>query len=70
MHYRFVFSHLFSYRANSYWFFVPICAPFLGAVVGVLVYQLMVGCQVEEAGAKPEERRVEAQTVKLINVTA
>jgi len=35
------------HSANSYWSFVPIFAPFIGAVFGVMVYQLMVGCHVE-----------------------
>lgn len=37
----------FTHSANTYWFFVPICAPFLGAVVGVLMYQLMIGYHLE-----------------------
>uniref|UniRef100_UPI0037E9327C aquaporin-3-like n=1 Tax=Semicossyphus pulcher TaxID=241346 RepID=UPI0037E9327C len=35
------------FTANTYWFFVPMCAPFLGAVVGVLMYQLMIGYHLE-----------------------
>lgn len=54
----FFFSNSFPFRANTYWFFVPICAPFLGAVVGVLVYQLMIGYHLErevEGRQKTEE---------------
>uniref|UniRef100_A0A672IMG5 Aquaporin-3 n=1 Tax=Salarias fasciatus TaxID=181472 RepID=A0A672IMG5_SALFA len=47
------------FTANTYWFLVPTCAPFLGAVVGVLVYQLMIGChraEVKEMSKEEEER--------------
>ncbi|KAJ8414952.1 hypothetical protein AAFF_G00024750 [Aldrovandia affinis] len=57
------------FTAKSYWFFVPIFAPFLGAIVGVLVYQLMVGFHVEgEAREKEEEQ--EEERIKLSNVTS
>ncbi|CAL8406204.1 unnamed protein product [Arctogadus glacialis] len=32
---------------KGYWFLVPLFAPFLGAVQGVVVYQLMVGYNME-----------------------
>ncbi|KAM9820343.1 aquaporin-3-like [Neosynchiropus ocellatus] len=35
------------FTVNSYWFLVPICAPFLGALVGVMMYQLMIGYHLE-----------------------
>ncbi|KAF3849377.1 hypothetical protein F7725_015874 [Dissostichus mawsoni] len=45
-------------RANTYWFFVPLCAPFLGAAVGVLIYQLLIGYHLEgEVQKKQEEER-------------
>ncbi|XP_076853768.1 aquaporin-3a [Brachyhypopomus gauderio] len=54
------------FTANDYWFLVPIFAPFLGTVVGVLVYQLMVGWHVEgEARAK---RKVAEDNVKLNDI--
>uniref|UniRef100_A0A8C7N7B8 Aquaporin 3b n=1 Tax=Oncorhynchus kisutch TaxID=8019 RepID=A0A8C7N7B8_ONCKI len=53
-------------RAYSYWFFVPIFAPFIGVVVGMTVYQLMVGYHVEgEAREKREEEEKEEQEVML-----
>uniref|UniRef100_A0AAR2IX08 Aquaporin-3 n=1 Tax=Pygocentrus nattereri TaxID=42514 RepID=A0AAR2IX08_PYGNA len=57
--------------ANDYWFFVPIFAPFFGTVVGVLVYQLMVGFHVEgEARDRGEAvAREEKDRLKLSNVT-
>ena len=55
-----------SHRANAYWFFVPIFAPFIGAVLGVMVYQLMVGYHVEgEAREKKEEEEKEEQDERL-----
>ncbi|XP_041666816.1 aquaporin-3-like [Cheilinus undulatus] len=51
------------FTANTYWFFVPVCAPFLGAVVGVLIYQLLVGyhlgAEVQEEQKKEEEEEEE-----------
>lgn len=47
-------SLIVSSSANSYWFLVPACAPFLGAVVGVVAYQLMIGFHLE---AHVEERQ-------------
>ncbi|KAA0717352.1 Aquaporin-3 [Triplophysa tibetana] len=35
------------FTAGDCWFLVPIFAPFLGSIIGVLVYQLMVGWHVE-----------------------
>ncbi|XP_073680208.1 aquaporin-3b [Garra rufa] len=53
-------SEVFS--ANSYWFFVPVFAPFIGAVFGVIVYQLMVGYHVE--GEARDKRQAEEREVK------
>uniref|UniRef100_A0A4W6CJP5 Aquaporin-3 n=1 Tax=Lates calcarifer TaxID=8187 RepID=A0A4W6CJP5_LATCA len=54
--------------ANTYWFFVPICAPFLGAVVGVLMYQLMIGHHLE--GDVQEKQKEEAvERLRLSNIT-
>ncbi|XP_029300397.1 aquaporin-3-like [Cottoperca gobio] len=47
------------FTANTYWFVVPICAPFLGAVVGVLIYQLMIGYHLE--GEVQEKQREEEE---------
>ncbi|XP_013992403.2 aquaporin-3b [Salmo salar] len=54
------------FTVNAYWFFVPIFAPFIGAVLGVMVYQLMVGYHVEgEAREKKEEEEKEEQDERL-----
>uniref|UniRef100_A0A3P8RST5 Aquaporin-3 n=1 Tax=Amphiprion percula TaxID=161767 RepID=A0A3P8RST5_AMPPE len=55
------------FTANTYWFFVPICAPFFGAVVGVLMYQLMIGYHLE--GEEKQEQREEEERFKLSNIT-
>ncbi|KAL7376864.1 hypothetical protein ABVT39_017216 [Epinephelus coioides] len=55
------------FTANTYWFFVPICAPFLGAVVGVLMYQLMIGYHLE--GEVREKQKEEEERFKLSNMT-
>ncbi|KAM3599228.1 uncharacterized protein V6R79_002289 [Siganus canaliculatus] len=48
--------------ANTYWFWVPICGPFLGAVVGVLMYQLMIGYHLER---KVQEKQKEEETEEV-----
>lgn len=40
---------------------MPICAPFLGAVVGVLMYQLMIGYHLERDVQKELEKKVERE---------
>lgn len=51
------------FTAGRYWWWVPIVAPFLGAIAGVLVYQLMIGCHDD-----PPHESSEEETVKLSNV--
>ncbi|XP_007258373.2 aquaporin-3a [Astyanax mexicanus] len=48
---------------GNYWFLVPIFAPFLGTIVGVIVYQLMVGWHVE--GEVRDKKRATEDNVKL-----
>ncbi|XP_071322790.1 aquaporin-3-like isoform X2 [Trachinotus anak] len=55
------------FTAYTYWFFVPICAPFLGAVVGVLTYQLMIGHHLE-GEVQEKQKEEEEERVKLSNV--
>ncbi|XP_007895329.1 aquaporin-3-like [Callorhinchus milii] len=53
------------FSAGNYWFWVPILAPLLGAVLGILVYQLMVGIHTE-----PEENHSSSaeERIKLANM--
>lgn len=60
--YSLFFFFLFS-RTGHQWWWVPIVAPFLGAIAGVTVYQLMIGCHDE-----PSPPACEQETVKLSNV--
>ncbi|KAM9338711.1 aquaporin-3-like [Symphorus nematophorus] len=55
------------FTANTYWFFVPICAPFLGAAVGVLMYQLMIGYHLERE--EKDKQKEEEERLKLSNIT-
>uniref|UniRef100_A0A8C3A4S4 Aquaporin 3b n=1 Tax=Cyclopterus lumpus TaxID=8103 RepID=A0A8C3A4S4_CYCLU len=56
-------------NSNTYWFFVPICAPFLGAVVSVLCYQLMIGYHLEGEVKKKQEEEEEEERLKHSSTT-
>ncbi|KAG8539455.1 hypothetical protein GDO81_020893, partial [Engystomops pustulosus] len=51
------------FTAGGQWWWVPIVSPLLGAVAGVMVYQLMIGCHLE-----PSPESTEQENVKLANV--
>lgn len=48
---------------------VPVFAPFLGTIVGVIIYQLMVGFHVE-GEVRDRKERTEHENVRLTNVTS
>ncbi|CAL8387437.1 unnamed protein product [Boreogadus saida] len=50
------------FTVKGYWFLVPLFAPFLGAVVGVVIYQLMVGYNME-GEARIQGRREEEESL-------
>ncbi|KAM9744546.1 aquaporin-3-like [Menidia menidia] len=50
------------------WFLVPILAPFLGTIVGVIIYQMMVGFHVE--GEVRDRTQREKENVPLTNVNS
>ncbi|XP_062290110.1 aquaporin-3-like [Scomber scombrus] len=52
------------FTANTHWFFVPLFAPFLGAVVGLMVYQLTVGYHLEEE-AQVKQKKGEDERFQL-----
>ncbi|NWX66620.1 AQP3 protein, partial [Promerops cafer] len=56
-------TEVFRVGKPSHWWWVPVVAPFLGAVAGVIVYQLTIGCHDE-----PSPPASEQETVKLANV--
>ncbi|XP_056586188.1 aquaporin-3b isoform X3 [Triplophysa dalaica] len=59
------------FTANSFWSLVPIFAPFMGAGIGVMVYQLMVGYHVEgeERDKRQAVEREETERIKLSGVS-
>lgn len=54
------------FTVSSGWFLVPIFVPFIGTIIGVLVYQLMVGFHVE--GEVRDRKSSEQENVRLTNV--
>ncbi|KRX12386.1 Aquaporin-3, partial [Trichinella nelsoni] len=58
-------SEVFTVRNG--WFLVPVFAPFLGTIVGVIIYQLMVGFHVE--GEARDQKSTEEENVHLTNIT-
>ncbi|XP_003226414.1 aquaporin-3 [Anolis carolinensis] len=55
-------SEVFTVGGN--WWWIPIVAPFLGAIAGVLVYQLMIGCHDEPAPESTDEENVKLSNIK------
>lgn len=56
-------------RTRNGWFLVPTFAPFLGTVIGVIIYQLMVGFHVE-GEARDRSARLEEENLRLTGVSA
>lgn len=61
-------SFLSILRARQGWFLVPIFAPFLGTIIGVMVYQLMVGFHVE--GEVRDKEAADQENMRLTNVSS
>ncbi|XP_051552448.1 aquaporin-3a [Myxocyprinus asiaticus] len=57
------------FTARECWFLVPIFAPFLGSIIGVIVYQLMVGWHVE-GEARDKKNKAMEESLKLNDVTS
>ncbi|XP_061584957.1 aquaporin-3a [Cololabis saira] len=57
------------FTARNGWFLVPIFAPFLGAIIGTIIYQVMVGFHVE-GEARDNRERAEEESVRLTNVNS
>lgn len=56
------------FRTRDGWFLVPIFAPFFGTIIGVVIYQMLVGFHIEiEARNK---RGSEPENVRLTNVSS
>ncbi|XP_054905124.1 aquaporin-3a [Poeciliopsis prolifica] len=56
-------SDVFTYRDG--WFLVPIFAPFIGAIIGTMIYQLMVGFHVEGEARDLEEKKNKEENLQL-----
>ncbi|XP_015827941.1 aquaporin-3 [Nothobranchius furzeri] len=54
------------FTVGNGWFLVPIIAPFIGAIIGTVIYQLMVGIHVE-GEAREKKERAEGENVRLAN---
>ncbi|KAI7812909.1 aquaporin-3a [Triplophysa rosa] len=57
------------FTAGDCWFLVPIFAPFLGSIIGVIVYQLMVGWHME-GEVRDRKMRGTDENIKLNDVTS
>ncbi|XP_031592075.1 aquaporin-3-like [Oreochromis aureus] len=57
------------FTARDCWFLVPIFAPFLGAILGVLIYQLMVGFHTE-GEARDKKQGTVQENLQLANVAS
>lgn len=56
-------------RARDCWFLVPIFAPFLGSIIGVVIYQLMVGFHTE-GEARDKKQGTVQENLQLANVAS
>uniref|UniRef100_A0A3Q2P4M9 Aquaporin-3 n=1 Tax=Fundulus heteroclitus TaxID=8078 RepID=A0A3Q2P4M9_FUNHE len=54
------------FTARNGWFLVPLCVPFLGALIGTIIYQLMVGFHVE-GEARDQKKNTEESLQLTIN---
>ncbi|KAJ3604598.1 hypothetical protein NHX12_029338 [Muraenolepis orangiensis] len=57
------------FTTRNCWFLVPIFAPFLGTIIGVIVYQMMVGFHIEGNVRDQQELDERNERVHLTNVT-
>ncbi|MEQ2233473.1 Aquaporin-3 [Ilyodon furcidens] len=55
------------FTAGQGWFLVPLCAPFIGATIGTIVYQLMVGFHVE-GEVRDRKAKIEEENLRLTDV--
>ncbi|XP_005722408.1 aquaporin-3-like [Pundamilia nyererei] len=57
------------FTARDCWFLVPIFAPFLGSIMGVVIYQLMVGFHTE-GEARDKKQGTVQENLQLANVAS
>ncbi|KAG7264321.1 hypothetical protein CRUP_009943, partial [Coryphaenoides rupestris] len=58
------------FTVRNCWFLVPIFAPFLGTIIGVVVYQMMVGFHMEGEFRDKREAEEQNERVRLTSITA
>lgn len=56
--------HILSPRTGRHWWWVPIVSPLLGSIAGVVVYQTMIGCHLEQRPPSTEEENVKLAHMK------
>ncbi|KAK2911795.1 hypothetical protein QQF64_027641 [Cirrhinus molitorella] len=56
------------FTTRQCWFLVPVFAPFLGSIIGVIVYQMMVGWHVE-GEVRDKKNKATEESLKLNDVT-
>lgn len=52
------------FTTGRHWWWVPIVSPLLGSIAGVFVYQLMIGCHLEQPAPSTEQENVKLAHVK------
>uniref|UniRef100_A0A452TIA5 Aquaporin-3 n=2 Tax=Ursus maritimus TaxID=29073 RepID=A0A452TIA5_URSMA len=52
------------FTTGHHWWWVPIVSPLLGSIAGVFVYQLMIGCHLEQPPPSNEQENVKLAHVK------
>ncbi|XP_038125784.1 aquaporin-3a [Cyprinodon tularosa] len=60
-------SDVFTFRNG--WFLVPLCAPFLGAIIGTMIYQVMVGFHIEGEFRDRQEAKEQEENLQLTVTT-
>ncbi|XP_061906958.1 aquaporin-3-like [Entelurus aequoreus] len=55
------------FTVRNGWFLVPVFAPFLGTIIGVIIYQMMVGFH--EEGEVRDRRNAQEESVRLTNIS-
>ncbi|KAL0192988.1 hypothetical protein M9458_011284, partial [Cirrhinus mrigala] len=57
------------FTTRQCWFLVPFFAPFIGSVIGVIVYQLLVGWHVE-GEVRDKKNKATDESLKLNDITS
>lgn len=52
------------FTTGRHWWWVPIVSPLLGSIAGVFVYQVMIGCHLEQPPPSTEQENVKLAHVK------